>query len=664
VVVVAATTAGSAAAGRVRAVVALVFLCAASAAPAVAGGERGPVVGAVLVSVDPGHLVAGESAEASITVEVVSAEGSAIDVGAPLLLASTGIVGRPTRTGPGRFVARFSPPPEAFPHVALVAAVVEHGGATAVGFVGLQLWGRGKTSVKTRPGAHVTVQVGADAFGPIVAGADGNALVPILVPPGPDRGIATSVDALGNESRKTIDLAVPPFDRVALYVLDDVCVAGGAARVLLLAIDKHGAPLVGARFIVTVDDAPTSTKPTPLAPGVYLWSWAPPAGRSRTARIGVALADAPASRAGGDVRVLSAPPQRATIELSTTRLSADDDGVVGARVVLVDATGAPLPPTAARVDVDVGYIDVVTTSGVDRTLAWVVPRKTAASAGTLTVRAPTGAVLGAATVALSQGRVARLAFLPVAGVTADGRATVDVELAAFDAAGNEVSPADVLVTTPAGRLLDARVDTDARRWRARFAPDAVGAPGVAVLEARLGSLTARLAVDVRPAPRAALRLAPMLASSVGTGGVASVGPEVSVLARLPVLDGAVYAGATGGVLFGVGAATTDYASLRMVPLLAEAAWRPRLPLDVGVDAGVHVGAAAGVVVVDVIVDGERVVVPAGVGAAVLGGYVDVGPGSVELALRLGLGVPLGGRLPGFAAPPFGPGLVVGYRFGF
>jgi hypothetical protein len=520
--------------------------------------------------------------------------------------------------------------------------------------------------VKTKPGARVTVRVGADAFGPVTAGASGDAVVPIVVPPGPEHAVATSIDPLGNESTKALDLAVPPFNRVALRVVDEVCVAGGAARVLVLAVDKKGAPLVDARFVVTVDGASLAAKTAPVAPGVYLWTWSPPAGRSGTVRISVALADAPVSRASGEFRVLAAPAVRATVALSTTQLSADDGRAIGARVALFDAAGTPVPPGAAHVDVDVGYLDAVASSATERTLTWVLPAKTSSTEATLRVRAPSGSELGAARVAILRGHVSRLAFAPVdaVAISADGRVGVDVEVVGLDAAANEVAPLGVVVTSRAGNLLGAHVDADARRWRAHFVPDAVGADGVAVVDARLGAASARLEVRVRPAPRATLMLTPTLASSFGTGGVASLGPEVSVLARLPVLDGAVYAGATGGVLFGVGSSTTDYASLRMVPVLAEAAWRPRVPVDVGAGAGVHVGAEAGVVVVDVVVDGERIVVPAGVGAALLGGWVNVGPGSVDVAVRLGLGVPLGGRLPGFAAPPFGPGVVVGYRFGF
>jgi hypothetical protein len=490
--------------------------------------------------------------------------------------------------------------------------------------------------------------------------------VPIVVPPGPEHAVATSVDPLGNESTKAVDLAVPPFNRVALRVLDDVLVSGQGARALVLAVDKKGAPLVGARFVFVLDGAPLAAKVAPLSPGMYLATWTTSSARAGVARVGVALADAPVSRASADVRVLAADPAHATIALSTAQLTADDERAVGVRIAVVDAAGAPLPPGVAHVGVDVGYVDAVASTAAERTLAWVVPAKTTTTAATLSVRAPSGVVIGEARLSLARGQVSRLAFSPVADVAADGRTGVDVDVAAFDAAGNEVAPTGVVLTSPAGKFFGAHVDADARRLRARFVPDAVGAEGVAVVSARVGTVTANVDVVVRVAPRAALVVSPMLASSFGTGGVASLGPEVSVLARLPVLDGAVYAGADAGALFGVGSTTTSYASLRMVPVLAEVAWRPLAPVDVpaGSGAGVHVGAQAGVVVVDVVVDGERIVVPAGVGAAVLGAYLNAGPGSVDVAVRLGLGVPLGGRLPGFAAPPFGPGVVVGYRLGF
>jgi len=49
---------------------------------------------------------------------------------------------------------------------------------------------------------------------------------------------------------------------------------------------------------------------------------------------------------------------------------------------------------------------------------------------------------------------------------------------------------------------------------------------------------------------------------------------------------------------------------------------------------------------------------------VLKGVAFVGPGPIDAAVRLGLAQPITGPLPGFAAPPCGPGVVVGYRLGF
>lgn len=621
------------------------------------------VTGRIRIAVEPAKLVAGETKEAWVTVDVDTFDGAPADVGLPVLTTSAGQIDRPTRTGPGRFRARLRPPVEAFPHVAVVTATVDDGGPSTVGFFGVRLWGRGQTSVKTRPGARVTVRVGADAFGPVTAGADGNAAVPIVVPPGPEHAVATSVDALGNESTKTIDLAVPAFNRVALRMLDDVCVTGGVARALVLAVDKKGAPLVDARLVFSVDGVAQALRPRPLSPGLYLYAWTATPGRSGVARVEVALADAPVSRAAAEVRVLSGAPVRATVSLSTSRLTADDARSVAVRVAVFDAAGAPLPPGAARVVVDTGYLDGATSNAAERAMVWVVPAKTASTTATLQVRAPGGAVIGSARLALARGQASRLAFAAVEGIAADGRSGVDIDLSAFDAAGNEIDPRGIVVTAASGALYGARVDERTQRYRARFVPDAAREPGVAVVDARLGSASARLAVPVFAAPRPTLLVAPFFTSSWGFGGVTSVGGEVSLLVRLPAFDGAVYVGVDAGALAGIGPAATA-SSLRLVPVLAEAAWRPVLPLGLGTTAGAHVGAQTGVVVVDVNADAKHVVAPSAVATAVLGGFVDVGPGSVDVAVRLPLGAPLGARLPGFSAPPFGPGVVVGYRLGF
>jgi hypothetical protein len=125
-----------------RVVVGLLALFVAwSAAAAPVGAGFDDVGRVVRVGVEPEHLIAGEAADAWITVDVTGADGAALDVGVPLLTTSTGRVEAATRTGPGHFRARFTPPTEAYPHVAIVTAVVDDGGATGVGFTGVRLWG-------------------------------------------------------------------------------------------------------------------------------------------------------------------------------------------------------------------------------------------------------------------------------------------------------------------------------------------------------------------------------------------------------------------------------------------------------------------------------------------------------------------------------------------
>ncbi len=627
-------------------------------------------VSAVQLSVDTPRIVLGETERASVTIKAKTPAGEALDVAPPRLSVSAGSISAPQRTAAGVWRAIYTPPADRFPHVAILLAVIDTKSTTSVGFLPLHLWGQGQTVVKTKPGSAVTVYVGNESFGPVtaqaVAGGDAEARVPIVVPPGPERAVAKSVDALGNTSQKTIDLAVPTFLRVALLALDDVATADatGVARLLAFAVDKKGEPLFAADL-----DARASTGNVDLvggvAPGMFLLAFHPGVAASGSATVDVALKDAPQAVAQRTITLLSGRPTR-TQFVATDTLNADAPREVAVTVEVFDAADNAVPASAVSVDVDYGRIDSTAINGAVRTLSWVVPATDVAAhpSAQITARLPGGEVVGSHRIALSCGAPARLEFGALPPVLADGSTSLDIVVRVSDAAGNALSPAQARITVdPAlGDVVGAAVDSSAGTpvLRARFVPAARTTDGAATLVATLNDVTAQRTVQLRARPRAVLLIGTGLAGNVSNNnaGYLGIGPALSLLLRLPMLDGALHAGLDLAMLQSL---LGDGVDRRDFPLLLEGAWRPSLW-----DAmTLHVGGGAGLVMSDVSRNNARSVEPSLATQAVVGVGYRLGPGVVEADLRAGYSYNIARSLGANsdAGPPIGLGVVVGYRFG-
>jgi hypothetical protein len=641
-----------------------VLLATASwAAPSASPTARSLDVDTFAFAADPGRIILGETVSATVRITAIDDDGRPLDVAPPSLTVSTGALAPPVRVAPGVWTTTFSPPKDAFPHVAIVAATIEHGPKTAVGFVALPLWGKGQAAVATKPNAQVTVAIGADRFGPVASNAAGDVRVPILVPPGPETALARSVDAVGNESQKTISLGVPGFNRLAVVALDDVVAGDGAGegRLLAYVVDKKGDPLVDARLTAKATIGQIDG-PTAVAPGLYELRWLPGIARAQDATVTISLDGAALSSAQVKLRVIAGPPTRAEIVIPRRALSADDDPAVPVRLTVFDSGGSPVPFAAARVDVDHGRLEGAQ-GDVTRQLRWILPRARHRTSARITVRGTDGAVLGTADLALLPGRPAALRLELPGEVVGDGTVGAPVVVAAVDAAGNELVPRGVVLDAEGGRIVAPTLDVEGRRLRALFVPEPRDDEAVVEVRARLTSLSVGTPLRILPRARPALLVGPGLGSSWGYGDVLAVGPELSLLVRLPVLDGAAHGGLTLGVHEGIASASaSSFSSWRTWPVLLEAAWRPMLTPELGV----HVGAAGGLVVVDAsdVVDGVavRAVEPGIAGAAVVGVAWRVGPGMLELDARVGAGGSLA-PTPLVAAMPLGAGLVLGYRFG-
>jgi hypothetical protein len=621
---------------------------------AAAPAARALDVTALSFTVAQPRIVLGDTAAVDVTIVAKRADGGPLDVARPALRVSTGTVSAPKRTAAGTWVTTFTPPAEQFPHVAILFASVETSTMTAVGFVPLHLWGKGQTTVRTKPKSQVTVFIGNESFGPVAAAANGAAKVDIVVPPGPEHAVARSIDEVGNESQKTIDLGVPTFNRLAAMALDDTVTPEGSARVLAFVVDKKGEPLFDAKLTGRASSGSVGDVDG-LAPGMFRLIARPAASAKGKVTVEVALEGAASSKARAILDVIAGTPARALLSASKSALSADDARAITVDVKLVDAGGNPITPRAATVDVDLGRVDDVDDTGNARQVTWVLPAELVKPKATLTVRTPAGTVLGTQEIALFAGRPAAASFDKVEAVVADGAASVEVRLRVVDAAGNALVPtgAAFQVEPSIGRFVAGTVD--GKTYRARFVPEPRDHDDIATLRGTVAGLAAETNVRLVPRPRARLLVGPGVVVGTNYGSLVQAGPDLSLLVRLPGFDGGVHAGLNVSMLQSVSApAGVDH---RAFPVVVEAAWRPLLTPDLAA----HVGVAAGFVLTDELQGDARLVLPGALASVVTGLGYRLGPGFAELDLRVGFGDTFPTSTT--VGLPLGAAVVAGYRFG-
>ena len=134
---------------------------------------------------------------------------------APLrALATVGTIDAPQPGAPGHFTARYHPPADRFPQVALLMVEFGAGAARLHCATRIALEGATLFPFHTSGGASVTMRVGDRQFGPVVADRQGHVEIPIDVPPGVRKAEARAVDRSGGARATEVDLQLPPFPRV------------------------------------------------------------------------------------------------------------------------------------------------------------------------------------------------------------------------------------------------------------------------------------------------------------------------------------------------------------------------------------------------------------------------------------------------------------------
>lgn len=445
------------------------------------------------------------------------------------LTASAGRVEGLRRLPGGGFTARYRPPAERVPQVAIVAALARTARGLEDGWTAIPMSGRGTARVRGEPGSLVTLRVGDRTFGPEKAGSDGVAAIPVVVPPGIREG---------HQGYRPIDLQVPETSLVHA-VAERASVHADLeekVRVVAYVVAPHGAARRG--------DAPVfepsrgSVAFAEREAGAFVGTWTLPPGPAGEDRLVVRLPTAPASRAV--VRLTSVAGPAAVVAVSIDRpelVAGGERATVVARTL--DAAGNPVPATLALA-ASGGVLEAVEEKRPGEVRARL-SAGTALQAGEAIVTATAVGlgIAGSRAVPLRPGDAAEVRFARHDAVWGDGRRATTLRVTVADRFGNPVG-APPRVTAERGRIVTVAA-AGAGAYDVAYLPPAVERPTADALVARVGEIRATLAPVVAP-PAPALRVEVLAGPVVDLRGRFAGVAGLAALERPVDLDAALRVG--------------------------------------------------------------------------------------------------------------------------
>lgn len=300
-----------------------------------------PPTASVAVTANPAQLLLGQDGSSTVTFALAGPDGSPVNNAELAVSASVGTVENLTPMGDGRYVAKFTPPEQNFPQLAIITASDRRDPSKVFGFVVVPLMGKTNYPVQAPPNSSVMLNIGGREFGPTQASAAGKANLPIIVPPGvPQATLITVLD--GQKNEVPIDLRVPETKRMMLLPMqvgvpgDDML--GVPVRVFVATPD--GQPDTGAR-VVFATTAGSIGEAVHEGNGIYVGEWVPPVSNAQaTATITASLKGSSTQSDGLDVTLVPQRPGALTLTSEPAKLGASTTTFkVFAKVLDTEGTG-------------------------------------------------------------------------------------------------------------------------------------------------------------------------------------------------------------------------------------------------------------------------------------------------------------------------------------
>ena len=449
-------------------------------------------------------------------------------------LATVGTLDTPLPGAPGHFTARYHPPADRFPQVALL--VVELGAGTARLHCATRIALEGATlfPFHTSSGASVTMQVGDRQFGPVVADRQGHVEIPIDVPPGVRKAEARAVDKSGGARATEVDLQLPPFPRVLVLAPASLEV-GSFTEIIVSALDENGAPAPAGQL--TLAASAGLAHPLGGPPGEARFLFEAPVHVGVGAVVLTAVAPGPSIAAGGRAELViplhAAPPSQLSITSSDRWLIVGDPRPLSLSISSRDRFGNPASAANVFVRVDGRPTPVVVTPAGAATFSVLPPAKYDGRENVM-VDATLGEVVAAQPLHVTGGPPVRLT-LEISGgrIVADGKRGTQLRVQAVDRNGTPTSVSGLSWETPQGRIREVRVPRDGE-YLAEYVPERTREPHRETITVMASeTLRADTSFEVTPPP---VRVIAGARTGLFTNFGETVGPTAFVegLAPLPV----------------------------------------------------------------------------------------------------------------------------------
>lgn len=399
----------------------------------------------------------------------------------PAITASVGRIESVRHRDGGGWEADYVPPDDALPQVALILAV----SGDEVTWAAIPLWGEGDAVVKTRPRGRISVDIGTQTFGPAIADEHGEAVVPVVVPPGVSEA---------HHGKRIIPLHVPP-SRTVHVALGPAAPAADRAQtvaVYVAAASARGEPRQGAAIRLVASRGSLSA-PHERAPGLYeAWLSLQP-GAPGEVRVAAALDDAPNFVAEAKLALGGGPARTIRISADRERIGADDP-VAELHVSARDAAGNA-PGDALRFESTAGEVSPEPTGPGEWDLRLAVA-PAFAGRDSVEVRASTANAAAAKTLRLVPGPPETVAFeKPLASLVADGKSRLRLLVQLRDRHGNEIRGVRPEVSAGQG---SAELEERDGALYASYLPPLLRSGGDTTLALRAGALEGRAQLKLLP----------------------------------------------------------------------------------------------------------------------------------------------------------------------
>jgi len=502
----------------------------AAAAPGRAAPEAPAAELQVRVTCPRPFLVLGTDGPVDLAIEVAGRGAEALAPGR--VFTTVGALDPPRSAGaPGRFVARFTPPTERFPQVALVVVELASPSQRALGAVRVPLHGNTELPLRTDAGASVTVRVADRTFGPVQADRQGHVKIPVQVPPGLRIGVARAVDQDGNLRETEVDLQPAPFTRVVVVAPPGLLEAGSFADVAVLAVDPTGEWVPAPRLSLRASDGLVHPLGGNAAGEARFLVEAPRVLRGPSLALTAVAAGTPLARASLDIPLRAGGPQTLALSPSSRRLVVGSGGNAQIAISAHDRFGNPVSVAGAIALVGRQPAPIQVTPAGDGLLTIPAPARYA-GADRLDVEVALGTARATQELRITGGPPAKLTLeVRDPRLIADGRRSTELRVRAVDGNGTPTMIPGLSWETPGGRVRNVSMPHEGE-YVAELIPDRAEDPHrqvVAVMASE--SLRASASLDVAPPPPRLLAAARVgFFSNLGN----AAGPAAFIEAITPV----------------------------------------------------------------------------------------------------------------------------------